>query len=777
MQPLQINVPRLVEAALPFRLSFGPFVHYIQKQKQIAPDSGLTFLYDYLIHKFAPFASLPQPLEELVDTESIEELFTLIKYSVLPLITQGEEIPYAIGLPHHPFTLFYYSETFKQLANQSESQPPHSDLLTMRENLLRALYQLVLQKCYQTLASVAPSPWLTIKKKINGLTKYYRVRIDFRFMEPQPLRALPPLQASWTAFASNAIRTVEELPLALPLEQFTFEGFSFFLMEDVTEQATLLELKEVFVHLQSEEESGIYQRFEEALRNLCGQPVQIGLMPFLQVNGHYVHHAPYTSRSIFLKQSNQIMDEKTNTKVQQIMGSIARNSKPQIFNNLWASGEPEQRLLHRKGFRSFILYPLVVANTAVGMLEIGSQQEGALNEEVLRKIEQAIPLVVELLLYQRNQFRMRMEEIIRQKFTLLQPALEWKFNEAAWAYLRQENETDLPEDDATEVIFKNVHPFYGAVDVRDSSTERNKAIQQDLTRQFRFIVDLLQLPNLPTFQTPPEQLKARSWYWQRRLLEKLSPEEEEQVTEFLQQRINPYFRYLQQHYPKVVNQMETYAAATNATGLYNQSFLAYDQSLSRINKTVNHYLDQEAKKLQRLYPHYFEKFRTDGVEYSLYIGSAIAPWLPFQPEHLQQFRNWQLTSITQMARLTHQLLPNLPLPLQTTQLILAHAHPVDIKFRLDEHRFDVEGSYSIRYEVIKKRLDKAHIKNTHQRLTQPDTIALVYSSRPEMEAFLPAIQQLQLQKKLLPAVEYLEIDSLQGVSGLKALRLGVNYES
>ncbi|PSR52183.1 hypothetical protein AHMF7605_00935 [Adhaeribacter arboris] len=778
MELLQINIPRLVENVRPFRLSFQPFVHYLQKQKQEAPPkSGLIFLYDYLISKFTPFLALQHTLEELTDTEPIDELFTLIKHSVLPFIHQGEETPYAIGLPHHPLSLFHYSESFKRLAGSSTETPPHPDLLTMRENLGRALYKLVLEKCYHIPTSIALSPWLTIKKEVAGLTKYYRLRIDFRFMEPHPLSSLPPVDASWLEFAGNNIRTVEELPVALPLEQFTFDGFSFFLMEDVTEQATLQDLKEVFVHLQSEVESGIYQRFEKALRNLCGlQDLQIGLMPFLQVNGNYVHHAPYTSRSIFLKHSTPLIDEKSKPKVQHLIYEIVRRPQPRIFNDLTCAKTPQQRLLRRKGFGSFIVYPLVVANNAVGMLEIGSPHVGVLNREVLRKVEQAIPMVVELLLYQRNQFKNSMEEIIRQKFTLLQPALEWKFAEAAWAYLRQGQE-ELLEEEATQVIFEEVFPFYGAIDVRNSSTERNKAIQQDFIRQFRSIGEILQLPNLPRYQSRPEKLLAKCWYWQRRLIEKITPEEEEQITEFIKREINPYFRYLHQHHPEFNTWLFPYLEVVDPiTHLYQQKYRAYEQSMAQINTTVTTYLEQEARNIQAIFPHYFEKFRTDGLEYNLYIGSSIAPWLPFGPEHLQQIRQWQLASILQMAALTHQLLPGLPLPLQTTQLILLHSHPVDIKFRLDEHRFDVEGSYSIRYEIIKKRLDKAHLKGTNERLTQPDTIALVYTTRPEIEEFLPVIHRFQQEQKLGMELEFLELEPLQGVTGLKALRLRINYK-
>jgi hypothetical protein len=35
---------------------------------------------------------------------------------------------------------------------------------------------------------------------------------------------------------------------------------------------------------------------------------------------------------------------------------------------------------------------------------------------------------------------------------------------------------------------------------------------------------------------------------------------------------------------------------------------------------------------------------------------------------------------------------------------------------MDEKRFDVDGTYNARYEVVKKRIDKANIKGTKERI-------------------------------------------------------------
>jgi hypothetical protein len=71
----------------------------------------------------------------------------------------------------------------------------------------------------------------------------------------------------------------------------------------------------------------------------------------------------------------------------------------------------------------------------------------------------------------------------------------------------------------------------------------------------------------------------------------------------------------------------------------------------------------------------------------------------------------------------------MPRRLYITQLIFINAEPIDIAFRNDEKRFDVDGAYNIRYQVIKKRIDKVRLKNSEERLTQPGKIALVYFNK------------------------------------------------
>src|SRR5207249_6170812 len=102
----------------------------------------------------------------------------------------------------------------------------------------------------------------------------------------------------------------------------------------------------------------------------------------------------------------------------------------------------------------------------------------------------------------------------------------------------------------------------------------------------------------------------------------------------------------------------------------------------------------------------------------------------FDPLYLKSLRRWQLMVVCGIAARADRLGAELPLPLQATHLVLVQHAPLSIRFRFDEKRFDVDGAYDIRYEIVKKRIDKALIKGTPERVTQPARTASWKGRRP-----------------------------------------------
>jgi hypothetical protein len=56
--------------------------------------------------------------------------------------------------------------------------------------------------------------------------------------------------------------------------------------------------------------------------------------------------------------------------------------------------------------------------------------------------------------------------------------------------------------------------------------------------------------------------------------------------------------------------------------VYRQRRL-FEESVTRLAESLSAYLDVEEETAQEMYPHYFEKQQTDGVDYQMYVGRSL----------------------------------------------------------------------------------------------------------------------------------------------------------
>ena len=213
-----------------------------------------------------------------------------------------------------------------------------------------------------------------------------------------------------------------------------------------------------------------------------------------------------------------------------------------------------------------------------------------------------------------------------------------------------------------------------------------------------------------------------------------------------------------------------------STGLRYQAQQDFTDAVQYINEQVACYIDEKQKQAQQMFPHYYERFKTDGVEHTMYVGQSITKSKKFTSLSLKNLRIWQLQTMCEMERYFYEKQKDLPVDLKAASLILVFNQTLSIRYRMDEKQFDVDGAYNASYEVIKKRIDKAFIKNKNERLTQAGKIAIVYTQKQDKREYLKYIEYLQKKGLLQEEVESLELEELQGVSGLFALRVKVDYD-
>jgi hypothetical protein len=91
-----------------------------------------------------------------------------------------------------------------------------------------------------------------------------------------------------------------------------------------------------------------------------------------------------------------------------------------------------------------------------------------------------------------------------------------------------------------------------------------------------------------------------------------------------------------------------------------------------------------------------------------------------------------------------------------------------------ERLFDVRGTRDTRYEIVKKRIDKACDAETGDRITQPGMLTVVYSTTEEWQEYERYLRYLHREGIVDSSIERGTVEPLQGVSGLKFARVRVN---
>jgi hypothetical protein len=258
----------------------------------------------------------------------------------------------------------------------------------------------------------------------------------------------------------------------------------------------------------------------------------------------------------------------------------------------------------------------------------------------------------------------------------------------------------------------------------------------------------------------------------------LSTEEESSVAFFLREEVEPSFPELATIGPGVNHAIDAYKKAVDPViGMVYRKRKAFEESVSLLNERLSTYLDQQQAQAQQIFPHYFEKHQTDGIDYVIYLGPSMHPQGKHNAIFLKNLVLWQFKVTCGLAWQTRQIQSELKIPLDTCHLMLVNHVPLAIRFRYDEKRFDVDGAYNVRYEIIKSRLDKAMVKGGRERLTQPGQIAVVYSHPKEGRDIRRHIDYLQSRGHLLEDMEIIDLEDLPGVRGLKALRVSVNLQA
>ena len=757
-------------------LSLGPLIEYLHRDLAVPGAAGRFCLSDDFTRELEQAPELAGPIrdESLLDNHR-ELVSRLMSFVFAPVFWETEPVGALV-----PFTArsFFVSPAFERMFLRDDRTFILPRNITQEEfdqgRAMRA-YLKILSQFYGVdlrfdfpLISIVPCPK-------TGLDRYYNYQLDLRFIKAYALSEPPKLSDEELSFVVDHITEPAALKSILPPEMFEFRGFSVIHAVDVTETEVISDLQRDLIDREAVVSRAGFNRLQERLRVLFRRPDLLASLAamsddqVLMLNaGCHLDHSCIFGDSIHVP-----MSRFEGTVYEKVVDSEEIIIVPDV------TAEPsladlEQDFL-QVGVRSTLIAPLHFQGECVGTLSIKSPTPGDLGPMDAMVLSHIQPLFAMAVKKSLGDVENQVQAIIKEKCTAIHPSVEWRFRQAAFKHLAEERAGRPGEIEP--IVFKDVFPIYGSSDIRGSADERNRAIQSDLTEQLGLALEAVKLADAAHSLPILRELAGRIESHVNRVGAGLTSGDELVVVGFLKREVEAIFPDLRGLGPKVLRAIDAYQAAIDPNlGMVYRRRREFEQSVLVLNERLAIYLDQEAAVMQESYPHYFERHRTDGVDYLGYLGASLNEDGRFNELYLRNMRLWQIMVACGLAWLTEQLKSSLSVALDTAHLILVQNSPLSIRFRYDEKRFDVDGAYDVRHEIVRSRIDKAVIKGG-ERLTQPGKIAIVYTQADEAEEMMRHVDYLRSDGYLTDEVDRLDLEDLPGVQGLKAIRVGINLES
>ena len=612
----------------------------------------------------------------------------------------------------------------------------------------------------------------------NGIMRYYKILYNADFTEIIPSKNAQKItQEDYYELLDN-FENIELWKEKFPPKSYHFKGFVISNIFDVTDDQSISNIKSSLIEKSGVKNQSFSDKIHDVFRSLFSiKDLKVGFSiynkeddTFEQVYGEGVESFLLSGQEI-MNCADALCDNSYETLFKE--KKFYSVSDVDKFYKLSKGRAPQYKILKKQGIKSAILAPIAENENLLGILEIVSDKPKLLNSINANKLVDVMPYIVTAVKKSKAEEENLIEAIIQKECTSIHPSVNWKFKKEAKNFLKNkllENQTGFGK-----IAFEDVYPLYGQIDIKGSSDARNKATQLDLSLQLNaaksIVEKVLEFDSLPIYQQVIFQINNCL----KGLENHFKVDSEQQITEFFKQEIKPLFQHISKT-GKLVNEIESYFNAIDPKlGVLYSNRKDYDNTVMLINKRMSELLDSKQVEAQKMYPHFFERFKTDGVEHNMYIGESITKEESFNSIYLFNLRLWQLQVMCEMENAYYQMQHDFPITLDVASMILVFNQPLSISFRMDEKQFDVDGTYNARYEIVKKRVDKAYIKGTKERVTKKGKISIIYSQKQDEREYLRYIKFLQSKHYLDTDIEIVELQDLQAVTGLKAIRVSVLY--
>ena len=756
----------------PFQVLIS-FKKYLDVLEHIRYNDRLEYRVNYAESLIERTKKFPELRDGFLDEDLLEKHEDLIRQILADLFPTGlthNEIK-AASVPLSK-TTFNYTERFKSILKDA-GKDFEIELRNIGEDEFYVFCCCLILQTYfkRDIKSTMPL-YYDIPNRL-GIMKHYKITVNSDFIEVYPTEEAKIPSDDVLDMLLENLDDFKLWKKYFPSKSWVLKGFTIVSLVDCTSEVALSDLKSSMIEIDPEDLSPD-ENLVEIFKSYFDVPeLNFGLMLFDKKDQKlgrlpiyenvFTHHVLDFWINAF--------DEETRKNT---FTNLNHNSKPIVISNVNKLDEnvkslPSFSILRDNNINSFMVIPIMKDNELLAIMEFTSPQANSFNGLKLKKME----FFTDMILFSLNRFSFeknyQIEAIIQREYTSIHDSVVWKFRNEAEKYFN----ASLGKKMYTlkQISFKNLTPLFGFSDIRSSSDKRFNLMLEDINQQLDSLHDIFTMIN-----SDSEKYLLALDVFENELNNEIKADTEQRLQRLLREEIHPYLqgKLEMKADREIKNKIKDYFLQVfTQTDLFYANRKSLDDSITLVNRKLADMLDEGQVKAQELFPHYYERFKSDGVEHNLYIGHNIAPDLPYTSKVVHKLRYWQLKTMCNMEREFQNFKRDLPIQLDIASLIFVYNEKIDIRFRMDEKRFDVDGAYNSYYEIVKKRLDKAHVKDSSERITCPGKITIVYFGMENQKEYLEYINKLQKKGILQNDVEFLRVEDLQGITGLLALRISL----
>lgn len=583
--------------------------------------------------------AVPELSEGIYDSEILtrhEKLISELLEPYFPPALTNNEIK-AVGLPFH-IQVFNLSSRFQSILDQAGTRFEFN----IRDFDMHQLYvmscTIIMNRIYGTQLDFGKPLFYDIPTS-QGIIKHYRILYNADFLRVIPTKKAIALTGSDIELLTDNYDDLDLWMRLFPIGSYLLKGFSIMTLFDATVENAVSTFKGNLLGFNPDQ-------FKQSLDSIFSSIFRIA-----DLRVGYVLLSPGDAGSGQL-------DEIDATQSILVSTCSIKNEDPLFWKeylNLvngvkyFCSSNIGRQMLTRPGNAilsefaaidcgSLILAPVISGGRLLGILEIASPRVTELNSVNANRLDIVMSHFTDKLEKLAAEVENNIQAHIQSTFTTLHPSVNWKFRLLARQQLT--NGTFQNTLYAQEIIFDDLVPMYGQTDVKGSSEVRNRSAQMDLVFQLKRVLDLLQYLASTKENVEISRIIAEIEDLLATVTKGFEVSTEQLISGYLKTAVHPVLQGYSRGATK--KRVERYfGVAENKMGVFHRHRRKYDLTISRINEALAGLLEQQQESAQQIFPHYYEQFKSDGIEHTLYLGQSVAPWLSYNDGILDAMRLWQ----------------------------------------------------------------------------------------------------------------------------------------